>query len=135
MVKKDELARKARPKTVCLEPDEPCAREYENENRDELVTVSDFTPGLQSMVLTGNVASMAGNQLSNKYVKGDLDGDGDDEQDHDTPDYAKLSRLDRVEQDAFVDEFLEDENNYEKKDPDKGKPAEPAKPAEAGSAT
>lgn len=100
---------KEKVKTVCLEPSEPCAREYNDRNIFEQVTVPDVSPSLYQMVTTATVGSMPGSSPAYQYP--DL---GDDDQAHDHPDYMKLNDLDIVEKNEFVDKWLENPDLYEK---------------------
>lgn len=98
--------------TYTVDPEKPLAKVYlEVGDPQEQVTQLDEGPSLTYMVTTGNVGSMNNNQ--NKYAY--LDNLEDDEL-HDEPDYSKVKDMDNVEKQQLVEDFLQNEQNYEKKD-------------------
>lgn len=97
---------------ITLDPKQPLAREYPSLNNEQ-VTVPDFSISIQSMVLNGTAGQLAQNsQHSGKYNYPTITGD--DETDHNTPDYGKIKDGDLTERDEFVNEFLTNPDNYEK---------------------
>lgn len=96
-------------RTYCIDPAEPLAREYNERDIYEQVTVPDIGPSLHHMVSTGDVGPMS--SRSRNYTYPDL---GDDDNAHDHPDYEKLDHLDLVEKEEYVENFIKNPNNYEK---------------------
>lgn len=105
------MVKDKKPSEVCLNPRFPCARQYEHGNIFEQVTVPDVSPSLYKMVTTGMVGSITGNARNFSYP----DLEEDEELAHDHPDYEKLNHLDNVEKEAFVEDWLHNPKNYEKR--------------------
>jgi len=80
---------------------------YERGDVKEIVTVPDVGLSIRQMIETG-VAGSFGKGFSFP------DLDEDDEIAHDSPDFEKLNKLDPVEKQIFVDEWLKNPDNYEK---------------------
>lgn len=74
----------------------------------EQVTEPDVSPSLYQMITTATAGSMPGNNQAYEYPEL-----GTDEQAHDHPDYEKLNKLDLVEKDIYVENWLQKEENYE----------------------
>lgn len=104
------MVKNEKPSEVCLDPYKPIAQTY-NWLPNEEVTELDVSPSLYQMITSATVGSMPGN--SNAYKYPDI---GDDDEAHDHPDYSKLDSLDLAERDNYVNEFLNNPNNYEKKE-------------------
>jgi len=110
------MVKEKRPSTVCLDPENPIAREYNDRDIFEQVTTPDVSPSLTYMVRTGMVGeAMAGSSL---YEYPEL---GTDDEAHDHPDYQKLMSQDIVEQSEFVN-ILENLNQKADEDTDDSKP-------------
>lgn len=113
------MVKAKRPREVCLDPFEPIYTISNDRDQYEQVTLPDISPSLYQMVTTGTVGSMQGN--TQLYQFPDL---GDDDEAHDHPDYMKLDKLDIVEKEQFINNFIENPNNYEKKVVSEETPAE-----------
>lgn len=111
---------KQKVREVCLDPRNPCAREYQERDIFEQVTEPDVSMSLTQMVNTGTVPSSGKN-----YVYPDLPDD--EEAAHDAPDYEKLNSSDIVEKEQFVEQWLEKPENYEKLDQSVSDQPEPKK--------
>ena len=94
----------------------------------EQVTVMDVAPSLASMVTTGIVGSLSGND---RYVYPDI-GETDDEG-HEHPDYQQVNKLDVFEKNQFAEEWIKNPKFYEKVNkPEKG--SDGNEPKEGGEA-
>lgn len=96
---------------VTLDYRKPLAREYNERDIFEQVTVQDTSPSLRHMVQTGQVGGTSG-----RYYFPDT-SDNDDEN-HDLPDEQRLSMEDPVIRSQYVDSFVNNPNNYNNEEHD-----------------
>lgn len=96
---------------VCLDPRKPIAVNKNDRNEFEQVTVPDYAPSLYQMVYSGTVGAMPGNTSLYNYPEL-----GDDDEAHDHPDYMQLDRLDIIEKQEYVNKFMTNPKNHEKKE-------------------
>lgn len=75
----------------------------------EQVTKPDFSPSLYSLVSSG----VAGSQMSSRLYTFPVVPE-DDVAAHDMPDYQRLKDVDMVEREDFVDDFVNNPDNYER---------------------
>lgn len=89
-----------------LDKYKPLASTYAHGDETEQVTIPDMSPSLHQMVVTGVAGTTSG-----KYSFVDVDED-----DHDAPDYEKLSKADPALKAEFMDSFINNPDNYEKRE-------------------
>lgn len=97
---------------------------YEYVERDifEKVTVQDFSPSIYDMVKTG-IAGI-GNVNSGRYSFPNVPEN--DAEAHEMPDYQRITlNADIAEKEEFIEQFFQNEKNYEKPNPEPGLPAPP----------
>lgn len=99
------------PQEICLHPSKRSAKEYNDRDVNELVTEPDESPSLYQMVENATAANYM--NKNNNYEFPDLEEE--DELAHERPDYEKLNLMDDVHKAEFVEAFINDERNYEKK--------------------
>ena len=95
---------------IYLDPHNPIAREYNDRDIYEITVRPDYSTNLTQMVMTGTVGSLTVHH-NGKYQYPEL---GDDDEAHDHPDYEKLHNSDPVVKENYVEEFINNPNNYEK---------------------